>query len=706
MALVWVLGAALAAAGSGLPALVLGAQSAAGRYAGAALMVGAAAAGLFGAGLSLATGTPAALSWSWSVPGGSFAVALDAISAWFLLPVCLVPALGSLYGLQYWRPASGAGGSRLPLFYGLLAAGMMLLLVARNSVLFLVGWELMALAAFFLVAADDREPETRQAAWVYFVATHIGTVALMALFALLRQATGSFDWSPVALGSGAPGAGGSWPATLMLLLGLLGFGLKAGIMPLHVWLPSAHASAPSHVSAVMSGVMIKMGVYGLVRLVTLLPAPPLWWGALLMALGAASSVIAAASAVAQLDLKRMLAYSSIENVGLITMGLGLALAGRALHQGAWVALGLGGALLHVLNHSLFKSLLFLGAGSLLHGTSTRRMDLLGGLARPMPLTFAIWLTGALALCAVPGLNGLPGELMLYLGLFGVVLDVSPWLALLAAVCGAGLALTGALALACFVRALGAMFLGTPRSPQAQAAHESPLAMTGAMLALAGLCVAAGLLPFALSPLLDRVIGEWSGANAPAAVATLVPWPAVSWIGAAALAGMMALTAWLMRRSPGMSAATALHLQASGPPRAATATAGAGALGTVALGTVAVGTGAIGTWDCGYIRPASPRIQYTASSFGALLVSLFGWAVAPRTAHRRSLGLFPPPGAFATRPRERVLAGLLVPFFQDLARRCARLRILQQGQIHVYLVYILFIFLLGIACAALSPWSFG
>jgi hydrogenase-4 component B len=667
MTLPLVLIAAALLAGSGVPALVLRAPSAAGQWLSTALVVGAALLGLSAVGSGWAIGDTVALSRPWSVPGASFSVYLDDLAAWFLLPVFLVPAFGAVFGLEYWKSADHpqSSGSVL-LFSGLLSAGMVLLVVARNSILFLVGWETMALAAFFLVAADDALPETRRAAWVYLVATHLGTMALLAMFGLLHAALGSFDWAPV-----APGALAPLRAALIFLLALLGFGLKAGIMPLHVWLPSAHACAPSHVSAVMSGVMIKMGIYGLLRVCALLPLPPLWWGLLLMAMGALSSVIAAAAALAQHDFKRMLAYSSIENVGLIVLGVGIALVGRALHQGTLVALGLGGALLHVLNHSLFKSLLFFSAGSLLHATGTRRIDQLGGLARAMPVTLLAFLAGTLAVSAAPGLNGFPSEALLYLGLFHVAAGQPPLLALLAALCAAALALTGAIALAGFVRAFGAVFLGSARSPHAAAAHESAGAMRNVLLGVGALCVTLGLLPALLAARLDGVARLWAG-ESPATLGALAPLGTFGWVGLAMLLAM-SLGPLLLRRA------------ASGAPGA---------------------PAPVGTWDCGYVDPSSPRLQYTASSFGGLLVGLFGWAVAGDRTPHGPLTRFPAPFAFASHPRERLLAGLIVPFLERMARRFARVRILQQGRLHVYLLYILGVLLVGIAWAALSPWVLG
>src|SRR5262249_9358993 len=338
------------------------------------------------------------------------------LSAIFLVPVFLISLLGNVYGLDYWKQtAHPENGRKLRLFYGLLTAGMALLVIARNSILFLFGWEIMALSAFFLVTTEDNDTEVRAAGWVYLVATHVATLCLFALFALLRMAGGSFALTPLAEGSVTPAL-----ATAIFVLALVGFGLKAGIMPLHIWLPGAHAAAPSHVSAIMSGVLIKMGIYGLVRVTSLLPTPPLEWGTTVLVLGAVSGVLGVAFAIGQHDLKRLLAYHSIENIGIIAMGLGLAMIGRTLSRPDWVLLGLAGVLLHVWNPALFKALLFLSAGSVIHATHSREIDRLGGLAKTMPWTALSFLVGAMAICGLPPLNGFVSEFLIYLGMFGTL----------------------------------------------------------------------------------------------------------------------------------------------------------------------------------------------------------------------------------------------------------------------------------------------
>ncbi len=630
---------------SGLPGLLGTRRSRWGERTAAAMITLAAALGLLGVLLPVdANITP--LSASWGLPWGKFAVALDPVSRAFLLPVFLIPALGAVYGLGYWRQADHPGnGRKLRLFYGLMPAAMAIVVVAHDGVLFLIGWEVMAIAGFFLVSTEDDQQASREAAWVYFIAAHLGTLCLFGMFAVMHSAVGSFDFDAIAASHmTAP------LTTAAFVLALVGFGTKAGLMPLHVWLPGAHASAPSHVSAVLSGVMLKMGIYGLVRMTSLLPVPPAWWGGTLLTLGAISAVAGLVFAMAQHDLKRLLAYSSIENVGIITIGLGLALLGRSTGHPAWAALGLGGAILHVWNHCLFKPLLFFGAGSILHSAGTRQIDKLGGLSRRMPRTAGLFLVGCVAICALPPLNGFASELLIYLGLLGT-LEGQGGLPSAAAVVPV-LALAGGLAVVAFAKLFGTAFLGEPRTEAARHAHESPLTMTLSMAVLAALCVAVGAFPAALAPLLDRAVtGWWS------AVGTQVP----SVVEVSPLR-------WL----PITSAAIFL---VSG-------------VGVVALRR-AMRTTAMrpGTWDCGYAKPG-PRMQYTGSSFSQFAESLFSWALLPRVHRSKLRGLFPASGRFRSEAPDAVLDRMVLPATRMATRFLRRARVLQQGKIQMYMLYVL------------------
>jgi len=649
MSLVLVFLAIAIVAASGLPGLWARRRSSWGEHVALSMVLCGALLGLVGAGLGLQGESAHVLALPLPLAGSGAGLAVDALSAFFLIPIFVIGGLGAVYGLVYWRQADHAtNGRKVRLFWGWLVAGMGVLVLARNSLVFLLGWEVMALSAFFLISAQDGQAEVRKASWVYLIATHFGTLCLFAMFVLLRQAAGTFDLQPVPVEQASLGL-----LTAIYFLALIGFGLKAGIMPLHFWLPSAHANAPSHVSAILSGVMIKMGIYGLVRIFGLLPAPPVAWGTILLVLGAVSGVLGVVFAIGQHDLKRLLAYHSVENIGIIVMGLGLAMAGRSQGRTDWTVLGLAGCLLHVWNHGLFKSLLFFSAGSVVHATGTREMDQMGGLAKAMPRTALMFLIGALAICGLPPLNGFISELFIYLGLFRSmgVAEGPSWMG--AGLAVPALAIIGALAVACFVKAYGVVFLGLPRGRASLHAHESPLSMIAPMAILAACCVLIGLAPFAVAPILNRVVESWTMqvVSDEMQLATLVPLTSISMMGFVFLA-LAASVSFLVLR--------VLRLR---------------------------GVRRQGTWDCGYAQPTA-RMQYTASSFAQTLVGLFRWVLRPRVHRPEVSDPFPAAARFESHVEDIVLDGQILPFACVAERWLGRIRVFQQGLTHHYVLYIL------------------
>jgi len=611
----------------------------------------------------LASGTALQLRYPWPVPFGEFFIQLDALSAWFLVPTLLLSALSAVYAVGYLRSQSGKRPlGPLWFFYCLLVLGMMLVLLSRNAVLFLSAWELMAVSSFFLVTFEHERESVRSAGWIYLVATHLGTGFLLVFFILMGRETNSMDLTVWAeKGVHTPKLAG-----ILFLLAVVGFGTKAGFMPFHVWLPEAHPAAPSHVSALMSGVMIKTGIYGLVRAFTFLGTPPLWRGWLLIGIGLTSGVLGVLFALAQHDLKRLLAYHSVENIGIIALGLGVGLLGMNTGSSALIVLGFGGGLLHVLNHALFKGLLFLGAGAVLHGTGTAEIDRLGGLLKRMPWTAVTFLIGAVAISGLPPLNGFVSEFLIFLGAFqgGVIFGGGIAVPLLALI--AGLALIGGLAAACFTKAFGIVFLGEPRSKDIARTHEAGWVMRLPMLALAAGCVFIGLFAPVVVKSLQAVLENVTGLppenvrdNLAAATNPLT----FVVIGIAAFL-LLLLALILLRR---------------------TLLAGRRVEESV-------------TWGCGYAQPTA-RIQYTASSFIQPFTTLFSWLLGSHRQLQRPEGIFPPKASLATETPDLCHGNLYRPGFLKINWGISKLRWLQQGHVQLYILYI------AVTLIVLLAWKF-
>lgn len=602
-----------------------------------AFTVISAAAGL-GAALMVLLGAP---DWEWqsafALGGEAVHLRLDGVSALFLALVSVVGGSGAVYASEYWSehryPESAPRGRGS---WSALLLSMGLVLTVCNGLHFLIAWELFALFGFFLITLDRKQSEARAAGWLYLAASHAGTVCLFAFFSMLAARTGSWKLGPMREQTAlAP----------LFWLALAGFGVKAGFFPLHIWLPSAHANAPSHVSAIMSGVAINMGLYGIVRFSGWLPVPPPA-GWVVIGLGATSALLGIAFAFAQNDFKRLLAYSSVENMGVILTGVGAALL--ASHKNAtWGMLAMAGAMLHVWNHGAFKSLLFFGAGSVLHATGTREMSKLGGLWRTMPWTAALFTIGILAVSSLPPLNGFISEWLVYLGLFDAVTSqgATAWAAGPAAIL---LAMAGALALASFAKAGAVIFLGAPRTQTAQHAHECGMGMRGPMLMLAGVCVSIGLAPTLFWPVASRVVESWRPAwetvETPAPLATL---------GAAQLAlAVLALAAvaCLWRKAHGNCLRRGL------------------------------------TWDCGYASP-SARMQYVSASFAEIAGSWFRWILQPELKLRKPRGLFPANAIRLERVPETVLEQVIGPVGSSIMATANSVRRLQHGRLQFYVLYV-------------------
>jgi hydrogenase-4 component B len=614
------------------------------------LMLASTAAALLAAAAVL-LGAP---EWEWRsafpIAGEPLHLRLDGLSAFFLALLAVVGGTGSAYAHGYWSgEAQRKLAARGRLWWSALVLSLALVLVLSNGLHFLIAWELFALSAFFLIMLEKDRPEVRAAGWLYLVSSHAATLALFAFFSLLATRTGSWELGPMREHLGlAP----------LLWLAVFGFGLKAGLFPLHIWLPSAHASAPSHVSAMLSGVALKVGVYGIVRFTGWLPVPSSM-GWVLVGLGAASAVLGVAFSLAQNDFKRLLAYCSVENVGIIFVGFGFALVAAGQGDGAggstaltagapWGRLALAGALLHVWNHGLFKSLLFFGAGSVLHATGTREMSRLGGLWRAMPWTAALFALGSAAISGLPPLNGFVSEWLVYLGLFesATVRGPAAWAALPAILF---LAVAGALALATFVKAGAMIFLGAPRSTAAEHAHESGPWLCGPMLVLAAACVVAALAPGALFPAVARAAGAWHPAWG--ALEAPVPLFTLGAVNAALAALFVVAAAWLWRKSLGNGLRRGL------------------------------------TWDCGYAAPTA-RMQYTSGSFAGIAAGWFFWILRVERKSHRPRGPFPDEARRIERVPETVLEHVIGPASDAILRVSTAVRRLQHGHLQSYILYLL------------------
>ncbi|HEX8044152.1 proton-conducting transporter membrane subunit [Candidatus Deferrimicrobium sp.] len=588
--------------------------------------------------------TPMRIPLPAPVPWVASELFLDGLSAFFLVLIFFIGFLVSVYAVGYMKEFDAhRRGQAAPLLLNLLLLSMAFVVSAGDMLSFLLGWEAMSLASYFLVVLDHEKREARQAGLIYLIATHIGTGGILLAFLFLVQTTGSFSFNGFAA---VPIAD---PAILSATFGfaLLGFGTKAGIFPFHIWLPYAHPEAPSPVSAVMSGVMIKMGIYGIVRfLFYLLPSPPVSFGAILLTLGLLSGVFGVLYAIIQHDLKRLLAFHSVENVGIILIGIGAASLCQATGRPDAAKLLLAGGLFHVLNHATFKALLFLGAGAVLQGAHTRNIEKLGGMMRGMPLTGIAFLAGSLAISAVPPFNGFASEFAIYRGLWAAAGSSGAVGVFLAAM--AGLALIGGLAVVCFVKVVGTIFLGNARSAQASAARDPSVSMEFPMGTLAVFCLGLGVFPSFVMDRLMEITSFLPSAGVAAPASGGKPFTLAIAL-AIAIGGLSLLRTYLLRRN---------------------------------------GQRAGGTWGCGFPY-STPRMQYTASSFADPILHVFQGILRPHTTRKERLsGRFLLEVEHETHFHDLLENGLYLPVYRLFVQAAFQARRLHPGFIHLYLGYIL------------------
>lgn len=590
------------------------------------------------------------LNFPWFVPYGSLSIAVDGLSMLFLFPIFILSAVSALYGIEsvccyYGKKNIGS----LWFFLNILIASMVLIVISRNAILFLLAWEAMAISSFFLILFEGEKKNVAKAGLIYLIATHIGTLFLLVMFILLGNSSGSFEFS-----SWKITASGSLPSVIFLCA-LIGFGTKSGFMPMHIWLPEAYPVAPSHVSAVLSGVMSKTGIYGLIRILTFLGVPFLWWGYLLVSIGIISGILGILFALAQHDLKRLLAYSSIENIGIITIGIGLGVLGMSSNNPILMFLGFSGSLLHVLNHAFFKGLLFLGAGAIYHKTGTTEIDVLGGLFKKMPITGACFLVGAAAICGLPPLNGFISEFLIYFAsfknIFGNTSIVFVSLGIIAS-----LALIGALAAACFTKAFGIIFLGGSRKVVCNEAHDPGVLMKISMVILSVLCVSMGLFSPSIIKNFDNIIFE----------ITAMPIVIIKNVSGEVMHPLRyVITVSLLFYC-------SIFLFAF--------------IRKLLLKKREIESSL--TWDCGYEKP-NAKMQYTASSFAQPIVNFFKGILRTKKHASKIDEYFPESFVFKTETADLFSEKIFNPILKFVHHLTEKLTLVQHGQLQFYILYILF-----------------
>ncbi|MEM4248132.1 MAG: proton-conducting transporter membrane subunit [Candidatus Nanoarchaeia archaeon] len=598
--------------------------------------------------LSVLLGKPS-LSFSiitLSFPFPSLSFNIDSLSAWFILLISILSSFCAIYGIGYME---GKKSNNYWLFHNLLLASMLAVVSAFDAIVFLFAWEVMALTSFFLVIEEHEKKEVRNAGFVYLVATHIGTLFLFVFFMLMCNRTGSAnfaDWYLAGLGRG-------FELILLFACAVIGFGTKAGIVPMHVWLPEAHPVAPSPISALMSGVMIKTGIYGIIRTLSFCSEFKAWQGYLLVCLGLLSALFGIILAMQQNNFKKLLAYSSVENMGIVCIALGISILGAAVGANEIAIFAFFGALLHCLNHSIFKGLLFLGSGVILHSTKTLNMDKLGGIMKLAPLYSLCILVACASICALPPLNGFVSEFLIYLSAFNGLMRGNE-IAFPCLFALAGLALAGGLAVVSFVKLFGIVFLGEPRCEEAMHAHEPGILMLAPIIKLALLCIILGILspllivklelPFFVLQQIDfeqaKIISA-SGAKI------------LSYISfSAGIFTILLFFVFLFR--------TFVFI------------------GKKISKTV--------TWDCGYAKP-SARMQYSSTSFVQPLSMLFHSILNVFSNKPQIQGFFPKPVSFATRCEDFLTKRFYEPIFYAINISLGFFRWIQHGKVQLYILYI-------------------
>ena len=621
---------------------------------------------LTGSAAAIFSGSPIAIGLPFGNPVFTWAVRLDPLSAYFNGTLAALAAAVSLYSFGYLKEMEGHRNlGAFGFFFNLLLLSLALVFTASNAFFFLVAWEVMALSSFCLISFEHEKEKTRNAGVLFLVMSHAGTGLLLIAFLVLASASGSLDFSSFhLLASRMP----PLQQGAVFLLFLFGFGVKAGMVPVHIWLPEAHPVSPSNVSALMSGIVIKTGIYGMARVFfDFYGAPPIWMGTTVLGLGVASALLGVLYALMAHDLKRLLAWHSIENIGIILIGFGAALMFRALGHGNLAALALIAALYHTLNHAIFKGLLFLGAGSVVQATHTRNMEKMGGLIRRMPVTAVCFLVGAVAISGLPPLNGFVSEWLTYQALLAGFGTTQSLTRLMFPIAGSLLALTAALAAACFVKAFAIPFLALPRSNEAADAQEVSLSMRAGMTVLAVGCVALGLGATWFVRVFDPITQQALGVRASSALVTAHGWALTPGTGHGTVQGGTISTAGIALLLLFAGAAFALPLALRWRRRSV-------------RGPV---------WDCG-LPGLTADNEYTATAFSKPLRMIFSALYRPRREIQAEYEVSPHyPSAirFESEIELTIEKRLYGPLRERIMAAANRMKGIQAGSINLYLAYI-------------------
>jgi len=585
------------------------------------------------------------------LPLGEFYIGIDALSAFFLFLLFILSLAAGIYGYGYLRDYDGKRNVGVHFaLYNLLIIVMVFVMVAKNAILFLAAWELMTIVSYFLITFYNESEKVRKAGFIYLIATHMGVFCLGLMFLIMGAHAGSmnFDRMMATQYSGEL-------AGFLFVLAFIGFGIKAGFIPFHIWLPRAHPAAPAYISALLSGVVIKIGIYGLMRMIVIVKDFPLWCGVTLLIMAAISGVGGVLYALGQHEIKKLLAYHSIENIGIIALGLGIGMIGHAYHQETVAFIGYTAALLHTFNHAVFKGLLFLSAGSVIHSTHTGDMEQMGGLFKRLPWTGHLFLIGSLSICGLPLFNGFISEWMVFRGLLEGAFHLDIFGIIFSTLGIAALSLIGGLAALCFAKAFGVIFLGVSRNNEEHHYTEGDFIIRGPMVLLAAICLWAGLFPAGMVYYAFQAAQAITGMQMPFVIKANILNPLLLASKVFLFGGAIFAVMAFMRR----------------------------------ILTLGVPLNFTETWLCGYSK-VTPRMQYTASSFARPILNIFRSILFFKVEATRPKGYFPTEAKLSSNVKDASQDLFFRPLFYAIKRFSRKLKWIQSGHTQIYILYILFL----------------